>query len=117
MNNQNQIVIVIVVIIAILFAFQVVPRLPLEIRLILGLASAGFMLFHSVNQLRSSGGGASLTSGKRVQYWRGQRIEIEEPRSKAIKRSFNRRSGIALVYAAVGASAIVVLGARLLNVF
>lgn len=117
MNNQNQIVIVIVVIVAILFAFQVVPRLPLEIRLILGLAAAGFMLFHSFNQLRSSGGGTSLTSGKRVQYWRGQRVEIEEPRSKAIKRSFNRRTGIALVYVAVGASALIVFAISLIKVF
>jgi hypothetical protein len=86
-------------------------RAPLEVRLALAALMGGWLLWTAWSIWRNPTRGAEFgAGGKRVQYWRGQRIELAPPPRPA------RRSAppttqllIAAFYAVVGAMVLAVV--------
>jgi hypothetical protein len=86
-------------VIAIIVVLASSGRLPWPIVTLALALAGGYMLRYG---WRVWGGGASFSGGRRVTYWRGQRIEIDQARRGSSLPSL-RSAGPAAVYLVLGA--------------
>ncbi|HEY1013969.1 MAG TPA: hypothetical protein VGE07_14755 [Herpetosiphonaceae bacterium] len=100
--------------VAVIISTQIL-KLPFTLRGVLGAAIAGWLLWTGVQILRGRSGLAHLprSGGPKVQYWRGQRVVLDDgparrPRSLALP-PWPQASG-AIGSVLIGLSALVILG-------
>ena len=101
----------ILIILAIFFLGRQLRQLPDGVQLALGVAGGGWLLWTAWQIWRNPTGGAELgAGGRRVQYWRGQRIEVEPPPRNARRSTVpTRQLLIAAFYALLGVSILGVM--------
>lgn len=92
-------------------------RTPPALQLALAALMGGWLLWTAWSIWHTPARGAEFGSGgKRVQYWRGQRIELEPP-PRSIRRSAPPTTQLALAafYAIVGAMVLAVVAISAVN--
>jgi hypothetical protein len=107
----------IVALIVLLLIRREVARTPLELQLALAALMGAWLLWTAWNIWRNPTRAAEFGSGgKRVQYWRGQRIELAPP-PRTARRSAPPTTQLLIVlfYAALGAMVLAVAALGMVN--
>lgn len=105
----------IITLLAVVILRRQVLGLPAEIRSLIGLAIAGWLVWTGIQILRGRNQDAFLSraAGPKVQYWRGQRIVLEEERPRSARLSLRLPpwpvAASALLCVLIGLGAVLIL--------
>jgi hypothetical protein len=107
----------IIVVLVLVLLQQRVLRLPWSAQAVLAIGGGLWFLWTAWNIWRNPTGGAAFGSGgRRVQYWRGQRIELAPaPRQPKIKTPPPAQLALAIAYALSGAGILAAVVGGLLR--